>query len=169
MPEKTLGRKIATPAMPPDLAEGGHRRAARPQPRTADAPAPAEVPCATVRFGPGYRQSVQGLLVGGGMLSLEYDPGRARLTHTHHGLPAWGVQAYVKFLPGGQVMEAPAIAFDSYMGRTTHQPLARPVSLEIPEGARQVQVWFKNWTAADSPRESWDSNFGSNYTFDVAQ
>ena len=126
-------------------------------------------PTATVRFGADYGQSVQGRLSPGGTLSIEYDPGRAQIKSSHHGFPCWGVQAYVRIVPGGQVFEAPAVEFGSDPGRTTLSPRSRPVSIEIPGDARQIQVWFKNWTGAEGPRECWDSNFGKNYTFDVAQ
>jgi hypothetical protein len=41
------------------------------------------------------------------------------------------------------------------------------VSIDIPKGATEVEIWFRNWSGASTPREQYDSNFGGNYRFAV--
>lgn len=120
-----------------------------------------------VRFESGWRSSTNGELVAGGKLTLDYDPARSTLRHTHNGFPAWGVTAYVRFEPGGKLTEGPVVQFESPGGRPIGNPKSQPLTVEIPKGTTAVEVWFRNWTGADSPSEAWDSNFGRNYRFDV--
>jgi len=119
-------------------------------------------PTAMVAFGPGWKQDVKGDLVAGGTVTIQYDPARAQANHTQNGAPAWGVQAFVKLVPSGQVVEQPVIDFE---GSKTAK--ARPATVELPRGTTEIQVWFKNWTGGDNQREQWDSNFGTNYRFPV--
>ena len=118
---------------------------------------------ATVAFSPGWKQVVQGELAGGSRVTITYDPSRAQLQETHKGAPAWGVQAFAKAMPSGQVVEAPVVDFEA----KDRAPKARPFTLDLPKGTVELHVWFKNWTGGDQPREAWDSNFGINYRFPV--
>ncbi|MBI5546612.1 MAG: hypothetical protein HY901_22240 [Deltaproteobacteria bacterium] len=131
--------------------------------------APPSARTARVQFERGFRQTMVGEVAPGGQLTIEYDPARALIDHALNGFPAWGVQAFVRVQPGGRVIEAPVLAFQSSFGRPAKRPVSKPITVAIPEDATQIQVWFRNWTGADSPREVWDSNFGKNYTFEVAR
>ncbi|MGC4115449.1 MAG: DUF6209 family protein [Myxococcales bacterium] len=144
--------KPAAPAPAPKVE-------AKPEPKVVEK-VPAK-PNATVNFGAGWKQTVEGELVSGGQVTLSYDPGRAQLRHENGTKPAWGVQAFVKLVPGGQLVEQPAVDFNGSGAK------ARPVTVELPKGTTEIQVWFKNWAAADKPGEAWDSNFGLNYKFSV--
>ena len=147
----------AKPAAAPAKVE------AKAEPKPAAKPvekAPAK-PSARVVFNSAWKQTVEGELVGGGQLTLSYEPARAQLQHKNGDKPAWGVQAYVKLVPSGQVFEQPAVDFNGANAKP------RPVVVEIPKGTTELQVWFKNWAATDKPSENWDSNFGLNYKFSV--
>lgn len=151
----------AKPAAPAPKAEV--KPAPAPAPKAEAKPvekAPAR-PTARVSFGAGWKQTVEGELVSGGQVTLSYDPGRAQLRHKNGDKPAWGVQAYVKLVPSGQLVEQPAVDFAGNGAK------ARPVTVELPKGTTEIQVWFKNWQAAEKPGEAWDSNFGLNYKFAV--
>ncbi|HEY3446954.1 MAG TPA: DUF6209 family protein [Myxococcales bacterium] len=137
--------------------------AAAPAPKAEAKPvekAPAK-PIAHVSFGPSWKQTIEGELVSGGQVTLSYDPGRAQLRHKNGDKPAWGVQAFVKLVPSGQLVEQPAVDFNGSGAK------ARPVTVELPKGTTEIQVWFKNWATAEKPGEAWDSNFGLNYKFAV--
>ncbi|MFN7133456.1 MAG: DUF6209 family protein, partial [Myxococcales bacterium] len=124
----------------------------------------------TVAFGKDFNQKVDGQLVAGGKMTIDYDIARlSNLRHTHNGNPAWGVTAYVMFNPGGKIVEGPVMQFESNYGRPSNNPQNRPLTVDIPEGTTEVQVWFKNWTGADSQREAYDSNYGRNYRFPVSK
>ncbi len=125
-------------------------------------PVKAKGPTAQVQFTAGWRQNVQGELTAGGVVTINYDPARAQANHSQNGNPAWGVQAFVKLVPSGQVIEQPVVDFE---GSKTAK--ARPATIELTPGTTEIQVWFKNWTGGDNQREQWDSNYGNNYRFAV--
>ena len=125
-------------------------------------------PTVAVDFGSDWSEKPQGQLVAGGKLKLNYDIGRlSDLRNTHNGYPAWGITAYVKFEPSGKTSEGPVMSFKSNLGHPTNEPVGQALTVDIPAGTTGVQVWFKNWSGADSPREAYDSNYGNNYRFDV--
>jgi hypothetical protein len=128
-----------------------------------------EIPEAKIRFGADWEEPVTGKLVAGGKLVIEYDQARATLRNTHNGFPAWNVDAYIKLNPSGQIMQANALNFMDDRGRPTNSPTSIPITVEIPKGTTSVEVWFRNWTGCELPQERWDSNYGSNYVFQVQQ
>ncbi len=124
-------------------------------------------PMASVRFTPGWGQVAKGPIVAGGQLTIEYDPNRAQLRECQSGMPSWGVQAYIKTLPSGVIVEKSAIDFEIEKGKKTEAAKPVPVTVDVPPGTTEIEVWFRNWAGADSPKETWDSNFGRNYRFRV--
>lgn len=147
--------KTAAPAPAPAARVAAPKAEAKPVPKAEPKSA------AQVSFGAGWKQTVEGELVSGGQVTLSYDPSRAQLRHKNGEKPAWGVQAFVKLVPSGQLVEQPAVDFNGSGAK------ARPVTVELPKGTTEIQVWFKNWAASDKPAEAWDSNFGLNYKFAV--
>jgi hypothetical protein len=143
--------KNSRPAATSKAAPAKAPAAAKPEPEKA-AKGPAK---AKLSFEAGWKHSAQGELVAGGQVTIAYDPNRAQLKADKNG--GWGVQAFVKMIPSGQVVEQPVI----------DAAKARPATLEIPKGTTEVQIWFKNWVGEGGPRESWDSNLGKNYCFAV--
>jgi len=105
----------------------------------------------------------------GGRMLITYDPARTQLFGSANGLPAYGVTAYVRLEPSGQVMEKPAVAFEQTSSRVLGMPYAAPVLVDLPQGTTGVSVWFRQFSAGDRPpAEAWDSNYGQNYHFNVS-
>ena len=128
----------------------------------------ASKPTATVKFTKSWGNTVEGALLAGGKFTVEYDPARLpSLRNTHNGFPAWGITAYVQFQPSKKISEGSVVQFGSEGGKPTNNAKGQPLTLDIPEGTTALQIWFRNWTGADAPRESYDSNFGRNYRFEV--
>ena len=156
--------KTAAPSPKPAVAPVAKPVEAKPAPVAPKAEVKTVAPAkatATVSFGASWKQTVEGELVSGGQVTLSYDPSRAQLRHKNGDKPAWGVQAFVKLVPSGQLVEQPAVDFNGSGAK------ARPVTVELPKGTTEIQVWFKNWASAEKPGEAWDSNFGLNYKFAV--
>jgi hypothetical protein len=168
---KKQAKTQGPPASTPDQFEAP--KGGMPRPLSADEAArqrEAARAKTTVEFGSGWTQRLAGKIKPGEPLTLVYDPNRAQQRSTHNGYPSWGVEAFVKFSPGGEVVRAPAMTFENRLGTPTSNPLATPVTVNVPKGTTEVQVWFRNWSMNNgSPSQSWDSNFGSNYRFQVQQ
>lgn len=150
--------------VPPSAQTHGTTPTQKPVPSTVSAKG-------SISFGRDWTDPVQGQLVAGGKLEVNYDMNRFShlMTNSVDGFPAWGIKAYVMAQPSGQIQERELMDFSDGMGSTHGTPRTTAQSFDIPAGTTSVEVWFKNWTGADSPRESYDSNFGKNYRFDVQQ
>lgn len=149
----------------PPSAQTGGTTPVQPRPtNTVDARA-------AISFGKDWNDPVDGQLVAGGKLTINYDMNRFShlITNSVDGFPAYGIKAYVMAMPSGTIQERELMDFSDGMGSTHGTPRTTPQSFDVPAGTTSVQVWFKNWTGADSPREQYDSNFGRNYVFDVQQ
>ena len=143
------------PAVQPSKAE------TKPAAQPSKAEKAPSRPAARLLFKPGWTQAIEGDLVGGCDLTLLFDPDRAyQLPQRSGDGPVSGVQAFVKLVPSGQVVEQPAVDLVGAVAKT------RPVTVEIPRGTTEIQVWFKCWESG-KPGEAWDSNFGENYKFAV--
>ena len=108
---------------------------------------------ARIRFLPDWREDVEGELVPGGRVAIEYALERVQqIFTTPAGAPVGDVIAEALFSPGGQ----------SKRGRADGEPF----ELTVPKDAAELAVWFH---AADrSGGTAWDSRFGENYRFTVA-
>lgn len=106
-------------------------------------------------------------LKAGGKFLLTYAPERSPVKATVHGMPAYGVDAYVRFEPSGKVVRQAAVAFEQTQSRTLEKAYAVPVLVEIPPRTTKVSVWFKQFSAGDAPADvRWDSNLdGQNYNY----
>lgn len=122
---------------------------------------------AALEFDAGSAPRLSGQLEAGGRLLIRYAPNRSPYQHTTAEGPAWGVQAFVEFRPGGERHTAPAVAFQEDAGRLTGAPVGAPMLISVPKSATSVVLFFKQWTSADRPQEVWDSNWGQNYNFEV--
>ena len=111
--------------------------------------APTDARGATIAFAADWTQSVAGVLVPGGSLTIDYD--RARLAGACAGAGA-DVTAHVAFSPDGEQYAA------SVAGG--------PATFTVPtDGARQVAIWFEATDATGCT--AWDSAYGANYTFAI--
>lgn len=122
---------------------------------------------AAVDFDAGSAPRLTGELQAGGPLVVRYASSRSPYQHESAEGPAWGVQAFVEFKPGGERHTAPAIAFREEAGRLAGAPQSVPLLISVPKSATSVALFFKQWTGADRPQEVWDSNWGQNYVFEV--
>jgi hypothetical protein len=115
-----------------------------------------------------WSENVYGALRQGGTLDVHYDISRLPACRgTHNGYPAWDVIGYARFLPGGEQVEASVRELVADQGRPTNEAHDKLWTLTVPQGATEVELWFKNYTGAGSSCVAWDSNWGGNYRFDL--
>jgi len=101
----------------------------------------------------------------GGFLRVEYALDRLpECRNTHNGYPAWDIAAHALFQPGGQLVSA-SLRQPSEFFQTTDTSAS--FVFRIPADAQRVELWFENTSGAGSTCQTWDSNFGNNYVFDV--
>lgn len=134
---------------------------------TSCQPKPEQPPM--VVFENGWQTKQHGSLVAGRQGVLTYAMERLpQCRATHNGYPAWGTRAFLRFWPGGQVVEGPVVAFEGVNGNLAGAPgKAVPLTFDVPVGATSMEAWFQNSSGAGSTCEAWDSNSGSNYRFTV--
>jgi len=109
-----------------------------------------------------------GLLRQGGYLLVHYDIDRLpECRNTHNGYPAWDTEANLRFLPGGELVTGSVRDFVTNNGTPTNEAFDVPLEVQIPMGATSVEVWFRNFSGAGSTCETWDSNYGENYRYDI--
>jgi hypothetical protein len=111
--------------------------------------------------------AVEGDLVPGGSLQIEYDLERLTTCRaTHNGSPFWDITAHALFTPGNQQVEGSVreITLEGSPPAQVVRPLAFEV--EIPEDATAVQVWFRNFDG-NGTCEDFDSANGQNHRFQV--
>lgn len=117
---------------------------------------------ATATFGADWNESVDTPIVQGGLLGLDYAPSRLRTCRaTYNGGRTWNIFATWRFLPGGQTDSAALFEGDYFAGEDA---VLQP-QIPVPDDATSVQLWFSNSDRAGCA--AWDSDFGSNYRFDV--
>lgn len=168
---KTTAPKAKAPA-PAETPVAAKATRALPERKSAARSAPAAAalarPEANLTFTAEWTEELQGELAAGGTIAVTYALERA-LIHGGHGEAngQWGVHAYVQFLPGGEIVEAPVISFPTRFGKPTKAPKTVALKVDVPAQAQEVQVWFRNWTDADGARVLWDSRFGMNYRFAI--
>ncbi len=109
---------------------------------------------ATLVFAADWSEQRTGALAAGGEATIAYD--LARLS-TCRGEP-WDITANVRFgdpSPGGLGGE-----------QVTASVRGGSASFTVPPNAQELVIWFENTGAGC---QAWDSNYGANYTFDLAQ
>jgi len=117
---------------------------------------------ARVRFSDDWSETVEGSLVQGGELVLDYDWDRLPWCRIiYRGFPCWDIIAHVRFdgreVPGQSVVRP-------------NGPSVRERVLAVfpvPEDASQAEVWFEN-DQYPPTCQAWDSDFGRNYWFDIS-
>ncbi|MBW2732125.1 MAG: hypothetical protein JRH20_07000 [Deltaproteobacteria bacterium] len=121
-----------------------------------------------IHFPSTWNNSLMGELRQGGYLVVSYEIQRLpQCRGTHNGSPAWDTQAYVRFSPGGEVIEGSVLAFQNNQGVPTTVADEVPLVVEIPRNATSAEIWFKNSSGAGSDCVAWDSDFGANYRYDI--
>lgn len=122
-------------------------------------------PESTLVFAAGWTQTQHGAILAGGDLVVDYNLYRLPQCHgsTYMGRPTWNTIAYVRFLPGGQVQQAPLFEDVDANGLF----IAKKARFSVPADATSAELWFMTSGRTCSP--AWDSNYGNNYRFDVRQ
>lgn len=110
---------------------------------------------ATITFGADWSESVSGVMVEGGKLTIAYDDARlADCRGTQGGVPQYSVTAHYRL---GEETGSVVVA-----GLTNGQ---KP-TIEL-EGSGELTLWFEatnKWGC-----HAWDSDFGDNYRFNVLE
>lgn len=111
---------------------------------------------ATITFSADWAEDVEGVLVSGGLVHLDYDDARlAECRGTQGGTPQYAVTAHVRS-EDGSVQDVVVAGLNA--------PSDPTVDLD---GAGDVEIWFEatnRWGC-----HAWDSNLGDNYTFHVVE
>src|SRR5262249_27622690 len=123
---------------------------------------------ATLNFYTDWRQSQTGAIRQGELLTINYDPQRLTVCRAYHnGMPAWDLWATVRFSPSGETTTGNLVQHVGPQG-IFDPPKPVPVAVRVPADATGAERWFQN-TSMTSPCSAFDSQFGSNYRFNVDQ
>ena len=122
-----------------------------------------------VSFLPDWQNVINGgALHDDGWLGIDYSLDRLpNCRGTHNGYPAWDIEATARFLPGGQTVTGSVRTLQTVNGTPTNDALPHELDIKIPADATAVEIWFHNFSGAGDSCEAWDSNYGTNYRFDV--
>ncbi len=127
---------------------------------------------ASIRFLRDWRITQEGDIRPGGKLIINYDIGRLPdFRVQRREAVVWLVEINVKFHPGGQLEVGSPLEPVRWQ---EHGPVIdyrlKPYELLVPPDAALVEMWFytSNRIVGGSS-EAWDSRYGQNYWFDVAQ
>jgi len=129
----------------------------------------ASAPRATVRFPVSGAPELTGRLVAGGIVTVEYEPGRMTTCRdTHNGYPAWDLRAFVKFNPSGVGLDQSVRSFVTNNGTPTTTAFALPAEFSIPADTTDMELWFWNsGLGGGYACQDYDSNAGQNYPYEV--
>ncbi len=121
-----------------------------------------------LEFTPGFEELLRGPLVAGGEVTVHYDLSRLpECRDTHNGFPAWDTVAHVRFEPSGATVQRSVRVFEAPFGSPTNVAHTSPYTLRIPGGTDRLAIWFENSSLGGATCQTWDSEFGTNYAFDV--
>lgn len=128
---------------------------------------PAERPrtAARIEFRGDWEELQRGTIVRGGTLRVDYALTRLPQCQdsSYSGYAAWNTTGYARFSPSGQVVEANLVEREDMFGHAFH---SKPFELEVPSDAESVDLWFM--TSGLRCTATYDSNYGENYRFAVA-
>ncbi|MBS2031003.1 MAG: hypothetical protein JST54_24085 [Deltaproteobacteria bacterium] len=171
-PQKTTPSNVSTSQPAPQKNVVASPSLARVEASAVAAVVTATVPTVDgeLVFGADGNEQRRGTLVAGGKVSVAYDLERFPnlVTRIVDGAPTWGVKVCVMTLPSGEIQERELVDFES-SGKARGAARVVPQTFEVPVGTQAVEVWFRNWAGAGEDHVAWDSRFGYNYRFDVAQ
>ena len=126
---------------------------------------------ATIKFLNDWTQTLDGDLVQGGELAVDYELSRLPARRdTFRGAAMWDIFALVRFQPDGQILAASVTApVSSSPGGMTVDRSPAEANSAVPGDAAHVELWFLNigYAHFGEPPKAWDSRFGDNYVFAV--
>jgi len=125
---------------------------------------------ATIEFTPG-QEIETGDITQNSAFSIIYDPARLpNIRNYHNGMPAWDITANLRFHPGLESYNGSVVQkTDTTNGniRVLSPPRPLPLSVQVPTDAMGLEIWFLN--SGMYGDKAWDSRYGQNYWFPVAQ
>ncbi len=127
---------------------------------------------ARLQFLTGWQTVQHGNITQGGKLVIEYDPQRLPgLRREWHDAIVWHMEAILHFHPGDQqYRESVLQPINANEGRgPVRGYLPKPINIDVPKDAAQLELWFRSWLDVSGYQEVWDSQFGQNYWFDIVQ
>lgn len=121
----------------------------------------AEAAGPTLTFAADFTQSQTGPVIAGRSVVVDYDIRRnSPCRQTYNGLQTWSVMAHATFLPMNVRQSA------SVVNHGSDPSSSMPATFFAPEGATELVLYFQNNDRAGCA--AYDSNFGANYHFAVA-
>jgi len=116
---------------------------------------PASGEHANLIFASDFTQHREGVITAGGSISVDYDISRLQTCHDEQGGHAlYSITAHVLWMPENVEVDASV--------------LEGAATFSVPtDGAQSVSIWFE--TVNVTGCHAWDSNYGANYSFDVAR
>lgn len=135
---------------------------------------PVQNPPAALHFKRDYGVEVTGSLVAGGEVAIDYDLQRMPYPYcvalSQHDRYTGDARAYYRFDDGPvlhvDLLGTPAgipEVIDEQVGRMQIAP-----TIQLPQGARTLSLWFRATRPDGTSCEAWDSAFGANYQFEIA-
>ena len=124
-----------------------------------------EQPRAELVFPANGAPTQHGPIVAGGELTVAYDLARlpqCRLSQA--GYQLWDIEANVLLEPQGLVVTRAVTRVETPGGQGPTR-VAVPAHFDVPLGTERVQLWFRNFSGANSC-ETWDSDYGNNFHFE---
>ncbi len=121
----------------------------------------ADAPAVHFRW-PGWAYDQSGPIVAGHDLLVDYDIRRLPYCRQdYNGLQTWDVTVGYAF-DGGAAQSASLTTSPN-----DYQRVQAPARVSVPSGAHTMQMWFENHDRTGC--QNWDSAYGANYHFDLAQ
>jgi hypothetical protein len=122
---------------------------------------------AVLRFLPNWQQENEGEISRGHTVAIEFAPERLpRCRQNWRGAEVWDIEAFARFHPRGELLHASLLDRVRTAGVVT-MLVPKPMELAVPIDARQLELWFHNFTEFGGQCDAWDSRFGENYWFNV--
>jgi hypothetical protein len=113
-----------------------------------------------------------------GKLVIVYDTRRLpNYRHEFRGSVYWNIEIYIRFHPRCELQKGSLLEPARYEGESWNPAygpgpvidyVVKPFEIVVPAGATQVELWFRTYNDFRWFSEAWDSRFGQNYWFDVA-
>lgn len=114
-----------------------------------------------IRFNADRTERAESLLTENSVLVLDYDWERLPWCRIiYRGFPGWNIIAHGRFDTGERFAQ-------SIVGRPSPSEIEHRLAVvEIPGGARRVEIWFENKQYPPTCH-AWDSDYGNNYHFSI--